>query len=385
MEYFGKHRNPADRPHSRVVCLPATPPLPTLEPPQAPAPHWNDRKWSFWGCCGCTVKRGLHDEIPGAPTSMGLWCPGAPGTACPAPAAGNKLQGGSAGCVAGPQPSLRQRCCWGTARVPGAGAGPSAQASLASGMSAAGGAPGGLAAGGSSCGGAGLASRQGRAASGGGHPRGPGPASTRESRLRVINSFPGSRAGAAARAGSQPAQHPGRLPRLSSPTSFAPSSGDEPSWSLQALTVKPRGAGRLSRPARVPCGPQSISSLGTECREHAQPHCGAVTPTKNGGLRAPAPVWLQDNIAALQPRLFLRPAACPSTRWAGGANFSLCRFWGEAEQEEPRAGGAPSLQSEPSGECWLLEWSQAPGFQLCPRWKQRAGPLGYSHSSLSGA
>lgn len=85
----------------------------------------------------------------------------------------------------------------------------------------------------------------GRAASGGGHPRGPGPASRGESRLRVINSFPGSRAGAAARAGSQPAQHPGRLPRLSSPTSFAPSSGDEPSWSLQALRVKPRGTGWL--------------------------------------------------------------------------------------------------------------------------------------------
>lgn len=117
----------------------------------------------------------------------------------------------------------------------------------------------------------------GRAASGGGHPRGPGPASRGKSRLRVTNSFPGSRAGAAARAASQPAQHPGRLPRLSSPTSFAPSSGDEPSWSLQALRVKPRGTGCLSRPAWLSCSPHSRCP---SCRlgirvpgAHAAPQC----------------------------------------------------------------------------------------------------------------
>lgn len=59
-------------------------------------------------------------------------------------------------------------CCLGTASVPGAGAGPSAEAFLATGVSPAGAAPGELAAGGSSCGRAGLASQQaGQRAAGG--------------------------------------------------------------------------------------------------------------------------------------------------------------------------------------------------------------------------
>lgn len=156
----------------------------------------------------------------------------------------------------------------------------------------------------------GLAGQQAGRRAQGGTPRGPLPASRGESRLRVINGFPGSRggAGARARAGSQPAQHPGRLPQLSSPTSFAPSSGDEPPWSLQALRMRPRSTGRLGRPAWVSRSPPrgwpsprpspATGMLGA----HTVPLCG-ISPTEHGRPRAPAPLRLQDIIAALQPRL----------------------------------------------------------------------------------
>lgn len=131
----------------------------------------------------------------------------------------------------------------------------------------------------------------------GGTSRGPVPASRGESRLRVINGFPGSRAGAGARAGRRPAQHPGRLARLSSPTSFAPSSGDEPPWSLQALRTRTRGTGCLSRPAWLSCSPPRgcprLPQLLPRYRAAGSTHSPAVRPspprrTAGSGLQYPS-------------------------------------------------------------------------------------------------
>lgn len=164
---------------------------------------------------------------------------------------------------------------------------------MAVGASPADGAPGELAPAGSSCGGGGWwASRLGSERQGG-TLRGPVPASRGESRLRVINSFPGSRAEARARAGRQPAQHPGRLPRLSSPTSVAPSSGEEPPWSLQTLWLRPRGTRCLSCPAWVSCSPQrgcpNLPQVLPRYQGAGNAHSLSIAPTENGtGLQHPS-------------------------------------------------------------------------------------------------
>lgn len=110
----------------------------------------------------------------------------------------------------------------------------------------------------------------------------------------------GSSQSGMARAGRQPARHPRRLPWLSLPTSFAPSSGDEPPWSFEkdaeghrvpqapCLCVMPP-------PKRMPSPAPAPSQV--LCSHH---------PTENSWLEAPAPLWLQDTTTALQPQLLRR-------------------------------------------------------------------------------
>lgn len=210
----------------------------------------------------------------------------------------------------------------------------------------------------------------------GGTPRGPVPASRAGSRLRVINGFPGSRAGAGARAGRQPAQHPGRLPRLSSPTSFAPSSGDEPPWSLQARRTRPRGSGHLSRggawlsrsPGRgrprlpspapaPPPGDPGAGSAGSPAVQPSSPQRAAGSGLQHpSGRKAPSLPYRPGgrgssgsggrSLWCFMAGQLLSKSSVGWGRWGRGGGFPH-GFWEEAEQRGPRPGGAPSLQPEP--------------------------------------
>lgn len=262
--------------------------------------------------------------------------------------------------------------------MPGAGAGRRAEAFSAVGAPPAGAAPGELAPGGSSCGRGGGWRAAGWAASGRGAPRGaPSPLAEREAGSALLTASLEAELGPGpGRAGRQPAQHPGRLPRLSSPTSFAPSSGDEPPWSLQARRTRPRGSGHLSRggawlsrsPGRgrprlpspapaPPPGDPGAGSAGSPAVQPSSPQRAAGSGLQHpSGRKAPSLPYRPGgrgssgsggrSLWCFMAGQLLSKSSVGWGRWGRGGGFPH-GFWEEAEQRGPRPGGAPSLQPEP--------------------------------------
>lgn len=326
-----------------------------------------------------------HGECPAAVTSSD---PGGWGS----PVARKKLHRAkkwrSANPGLNPQPSMRQVCYFGRASVPGAGAGPSAEDCLDIGASLASGAPGELAPAGSSCGGGGLVGQQAGQQEAREHPEGPRPQQQRESSLRVINGFPGSQARDWARPGRQPAQHPRRLPQLSLPISFAPSSGDKPPWSLQGLRVRPRG---LSHPPWVFCSPWS----GCPCLPQLLPTYQHAGCTQSSAVQLSPPQrmggsGLQHLSGRKTPSLPYSPGCQGNSREDSPLSTNrdsqpaTC-FCEEAEQQGLRPRRDPSLQSEPWGSAGCWSEPSAPSFQTYPRQREPEGSPHYSQSSTMGS